>query len=241
MSNNETSFIQDIEKYSKNIDEVFYTHNCDLNLNLIEYNDIQIVDIIKNWKLYLGMIGKSMLFKSKDVMKVIYCYLSDCKIVNSINNNHVDIDMFDNIKNKFYRLETVHEKERLIKIKRFPICNSMIVIDNKNLNSYKIYELYNIDLIKEYYGTDKVNFDRVIKDIKLDPFFVGDFNKLEDSFKILSIINYKIDHDQLITQLEKFLVNSKELEKCITKEYDNFYKMILKERGNENKKLTYGI
>lgn len=240
MDNNDTSFIQDIEKFSKKRNKDINIQNCDLNLNLIQYNEIGIVEPLKNWKLYLGMIGKNILFKSKDVWKVLYCYLSDAMLLESINGNKVDIDLYDKYKNRFYRLETVNEKERNIKIKIFPICNNMIVIDNKNPKSYKIYELYNLNLIKDYYDTNKVNFDQILKDIKLNPFFTGNVDELENDFKKLSVVNYKIDHGELIEQIEKFLSNSRELDKNIMKEYKKFYNSAKYEQ-NQIKILTHSI
>jgi len=226
MENNETDFLSDINKFSKDFEYQIFMKNSPLNLSLKEYCDVQTIDIINNWKLCLEMLGKGQLFKSKEVMLVIYCLLTDSYLINNINGKHIEIDLFDISLNKFLRFAVIDEFDRNIRLRLFPICDQMIIIDTKDLKKYKIYELYNIHIVKEYYDSHKVNFDHIIKDIKLEPKFVGDIRDLVDDFKKLSIVYFKIDRDEEIKKLEKYMLYCRDLEYKIMRDYTCFYKQV---------------
>lgn len=224
MENNQIDFNSDINKFSNNINKNIKINNISLTLNLFEYCDIRSCEIINNWEICLGMLGKSKLFKSKNIMKVVYCLLTDSCVINSINNTKSDIDLFDVILERFLRIDVIDDKERNIKLQIFPICNTLIIIDCRDLKNYKIYELHNIKSVKEYYGTSKINFDEIINDIKLEPIFTSSINKLMNDYKTISIINFKKDDGIIINKLNNFLLHEMEIEKKIQKEYCKFYK-----------------
>lgn len=237
MENNETDFLSDINQFAKNFEYRLSIKNELLKLSLKEYNNVQTFDAINNWKLCLEMIGKGHLFKSKEVMLIIYCLLTDNCIIDSINGKHIDIDLFDVNLNKFSRFEVIDDQQRYVRLRIFPICDHMIIIDTRDLKKYKVYELYNIQIIKEYYGTHKADFDQIIKDIKLEPKFIGDIRDLVDDFKKLSIVYFQLNRDDEIEKLEKFMVQCHELECKIMKDYNCFYK----QAKINKKKLTVSI
>lgn len=233
MENNQTDFSSDISKFSNNINKSLKIGDVDINLDLSEYNDIKAIEVINNWETCLGMLGKQHLFKSKEIMKVIYCLLTDCYVINSINGTKLDLDLYDMTLDKFLRIDVIDGKNRDIKPRVFTVCNALVIFDCKDLKNYKIYELYNVSGIKEHYGS-KVNFDMIIREMNLEPRYTGSISKLEDAFKEMSVINFKKDNDKIINNLEKFLLNATELESKIQKEYGKFYK-IVKMRMRNNK------
>lgn len=224
MENNQIDFISDINQFSKIINKHIIINNVNINLELTEYSNIKTCKTITNWELCLGILGKYSLLKTKEVMKIIYCLLSDCCIINNINGNKMDIDLFDVELDRFLRLDVVDEVKRIVKLKIFTVSNTMIVIDCKDLNKYKIYEIHNLETIKAYYKTSKVDFDTLIKDIKLKPKYIGSINELCNNYKIFALTNFKKDNGKIICDLENFLKNAIIIEKQINREYNKFYK-----------------
>src|SRR6266705_2541767 len=103
---NQIDLVSDLNKLSNIINKI------NINLELVGFDDIVICETIKNWELCLGILGKSALLKTKNVMKVIYCLLNDCCIINTINGNKMDLDLFDTILDRFLRFDIVNEKKR---------------------------------------------------------------------------------------------------------------------------------
>jgi len=228
IENNQIDFDSDINELSNKLQKSVKINNVNVVLNLQEYCDIKSCDVINNWKLCLGMLGKMHLFKRKNIMKVVYCLLTDSCVINNVNGNKIDIDVFDVILDKFLIVDVIDETERNIKLRVFTVCNTLIIIDCKDLNKYKIYKLHNVYLIKEYYGINKINFDTIANDIKLEPMFVGSIDELEDDYKKMSIINFKKDNGIIIDKLIRFLSYEMEIEKKIQKEYIRFYKLAIR-------------
>lgn len=215
MSNDEINKIDlktDLLKYCQTFNKIIKIKDVDLELNLKVYNNINIIDEIYKWQSCLGMMGKDI-FKSKDIIKILYCLITDSCILENIPG----IDLYNSILNRFYQINYINKESRQIKLRVFPICNTLIIIDFKKYPEYKIYELYNIDKVKEYYMANKINFDTIIKDIKLDPIFLGDVMNLKENYKVIS--SNKFNKENHISQLEKFLSNYKKLERDIIKEY----------------------
>lgn len=236
MENNQTDFGSDINKFSNNIKKLIKINNIDINLDLTEYNNIKACETINNWEICLGMLGKINLFKSKELMKIIYCLLTDSCIINNINGNKLDLDLYDVALNRFLRIDVINEHDRNIKLRIFTVCNTLIVIDCKDLKNYKIYELHNINIIKEYYETNKINFDTLVNDIKLEPKLIACISDLEDDYKILSMVNFKKNDELIIKNFEDFLLHATEIEKKIQKEYLKFYKLVkINKKGKKNK------
>ena len=228
MESSQIDFNSDINKFSNNIKKLIKINNVDINLDLSEYNDIESCELISNWNMCLGMLGKSNLFKSKHVMKIIYCLLTDSCIINNINDNgNLDLDLFDLALDRFLRIDVVNENSRYVKLRVFTVCNTLIVVDCKDLKKYKVYELHNISAIKEYYGTHKVNFDTIINDIKLQPKFIGSISSLINDYKIMSMIKLTKNDELVIKTLQDFLLCATELEKKIQIEYNKFYKLAI--------------
>lgn len=221
---NEVNFKKEIMKFSGRINKMIKINDIQLNINLSNFDNSDLIEEILNWKLLLGMIGKSELFRDKFVIKIIYCLLTDNCVINNINNNVMDLDLFDIKKNSFLRLEVIDKNNRNIKIKIFTVCDSLIVFDCKDMNNYKIYELYNLKNLKDYYGSNKINFDTVSKDLKLNHVFNGDIDDLSNNFKKLTSKGVNKDKTQLIDYLTKFLSDYEDLEKKIQLEYNKFYK-----------------
>ncbi len=228
MENNQIDFISDINKFSKIINKHVIINNTDINLELTEYSDIKTCKIITNWELCLGILGKYNLLKTKEVMKIIYCLLSDCCIINNIDGNKMDIDLFDLELDRFLRLDVVDEKKRTIKLKIFTVSNTMIVIDCKDLNKYQVYEIHNLDTIKGYYKSSKINVDTLIKDIGLTPKFIGSICEIRNNYKVFALNNFKKDNGRIIHDLEIFLTYMTNIEKQIKKDYNKFYKEVMK-------------
>ena len=226
MENKYINFDSDINKFSNNINKLIKINDIDINLDLTEYTNIKACEMIDNWNLCLGMLGKSNLLKNKDVMKILYCLLTDSCIINNINGNILPLDLFDPILEKFLRIDICDEKNRNIELRVFTVCNTLIVIDCKDLKNYKIYELYNIHLLKEYYCKNKVNLDTILNDIKIDPKFKGSIADIEDDYKKFTITNHIKNYGEIIDKLELFLCRSVEIEKNIQKEYKKFRKLI---------------
>lgn len=204
-------------KFCQSFNQNIKIKDVSLDLNLKSYKNINVIDEIYGWQSCLEILGKKNIFMSKDLIKVLYCLLTDSCILENING----IDLYNPILNRFLQIVCLSSK-RKVKLKVFPICNTIIIIDFKGYPKYKIYELYNIDQVKEYYETNKINFDTVIKDIKLEPIFTGNLMDLKKDYKILSLGISKETHIRI---LEKFLVNYKKIEKNIIKEYKKFKKL----------------
>lgn len=220
---NQINFSSDIKKYSTDIDKQIKINDITLSLQLTQYNDKNICQKIKDWVMCLEMIGQGNMIKSKSVMSVIYCVLSDCCLLNGIDNGKIDLDLYDISLNKFLRIEVIDDI-RDIKLRPFTVCDTLIVIDCKNVTKYKIYEVYNIKALKEYYEMTKINFDIVVADLRLKPKFIGNINGLGNDYKKLSNINFVIDMGKIIDELDGFLKNYQSMERSFMREYGKFYK-----------------
>jgi hypothetical protein len=200
-------FYDDVNKLSKNID---INHNIKLNLQI--YDNIDITNIILKWKQCFEFLGKTDLFISKNVQKIIYCLLSDCNIINSVNGENTNLSFYDIVKQEFLGFDIIDKVNRIIKIKLFNVCNKMVIVDCKGYPIYKIYHLYNLDVVKDYYGKSKVNFDSIMKSICIMPIFVGDINNLLHDYKKLSVDNLNVCNYRNIMYLKLYLAKSRELE-----------------------------
>lgn len=218
---NQIDFITEVNKYSRNFDRNIIVCDIDFIINLNGYNQ-KACAIINDWKTCLGMLGKQHLLKSKQIIKVVYCLLTGHLAINNVNGNNIDLDVYDPLLNRFLRIDIVDETERTIKLKIFSVCDTQIIIDCKNFDKYKIYELHNVHNIKEYYGTNKVNIDQLTSDIKLSPIFVGSLGNLENDYKILSIVNYTVNIQKMIQSMDYFMKQSIKLEKQIQIAYKDF-------------------
>jgi len=215
----EINLKDDLQQYSQNILYKVEIQDNTFDLFLKSYNNINIIESLNKWSSCFGMLGKGNMYHYKDISRIVYCLLSDSYDIITIDNEPINIDLFDSILNRFLQIEILTKESRKIKLKVFPICKTTIVIDWKNFPNYKIYELYNIDQVKEYYKSNKISFDTVIKDISLQPIFCGNISDLKQDFKVLSLDKTVIDKEKNIKVLENFLKVYKTLEKQIQKEY----------------------
>ena len=221
----EISFSSDIREYLKSVNHKIVIKETELVLKLNCLTNIKTYEILQKWQSCLALLGKGNLYRNKDASLIIYCLITDACIIDKINDGKVDIDLYNPILNRFYTLETIYESCRDIRLKIFPICNTMIIIDWKNFPTYKVYELFNLEQVKEYYSSKKVNFDKIIKDIGLLPKYCG--KVCADEFKILSYKNHNSNcKKEYIKILEDFMIKQKKLEKEIQKEYKKLIKTL---------------
>ena len=221
---NEIDFNTDITKYAKPLIKDITINNITLTLDLTIYDNKKTIEVLKQWQTCLAMAGKGNLFKTKSCMVIIYCLLTNNCKVNTINDNKMDLDMYDMVLDRFQRLDVIDGENRFIKLRIFTVCNSLIVVDCKDTKTYKIYELHNLANVKEFYGGAKINFDSVVKDIKLEPKFVGKYVELEGDFKRLGMENMRVSGEDTINVLQHFLDTCVGIEKQIQREYGKFYK-----------------
>ena len=222
---NDLDFNSDIKQFSTNYKEKLCIQDTVLNLELEGYNNKGTIEVINRWQLCLSYLGKGNLLESKDASSIIYCLLTDACLLRTVNDSKVGLDIYNPIVSRFYQIECVTKKNRSVKLKIFPICNTMIIFDWQNYPEYKIYELFNLDQVKEYYGKKKVVWDQIIKDINLKPKFCGHSSTLDEDLKRLSIDNIikNKDREKSIQILEDFMKQCKILEKQIQLEYKNLY------------------
>lgn len=223
---NQVDFNSDIDRHVRLYIKDIQINNVDISLDLKEYTSKTIIELLIQWQACLAMLGKGNLFRSKEALKIIYCLLTDSCIIHTINGNKMDLDLYDPIFERFLRIDTIDNNNRFIKLRVFTVCKNLIVIDCKDTKKYKIYELYNIDIIKEYYGESKVNFDDLVKTIKLEPKFTGNFCDLHNDFKRLSANNFVVDRNQIINELDNFMISYNAIERKIQQEYNKFYRSI---------------
>jgi hypothetical protein len=239
---NELNFNSDIKESCTNIKHDIIIQDTSLHLELNAYNNKELsIDILKKWQSCFALLGKGQFFQSKDASAIIYCLLSDASTIENINNGKVTIDLYDHVLKRFYLVESLTKKHRNIRLKIFPICKTIIVIDWLKFPIYKVYELYNTDEIKEYYESKKVNFDTIIKDINLQPKFIGKVDSLPDDFKKLSVDNFNIKDykERHIAILEDFLKKSRNLERKIQFEYKKSFNLSTKRKPIIFKVKTY--
>jgi len=222
-------FYNDINKFSQNIIRQ-YDPNTKLDLQL--YDNINIIELLLKWKSCFEFLGRDALFTSKKVQKIIYCLLSDCTIINSINKVITNLALYDTVIQSFFGFDVVTNTNRIIKIKLFNVCNEMIVVDCCKYPVYKVYHLYNLNIIKEFYKTSKINFDTIKKDICLLPTFVGNINNLINDFKKLSVNNFNLSYKKNMLYVTSYLKKARELENEILKAqnelFDIYNKQIIK-------------
>lgn len=219
---NEINLKEDLYQYSQKVSYKYSINNIDLNLSLFSFNNIKISNILHKWQSCFGILGKGNIFHFKDVSKIIYCFLTNSCILDNIDGDKVNIDLFNTVTSRFYQVNVLTKIKRVIKLKIFPICDTLVVIDWKNFPDYKIYELYNTKQVKDFYKNKKISFDTIIKDISLEPKYMGNIDELDKDFKILSIV----DKEKNIKNLENFLSSHLAMEKQIQKEYKNFIKKL---------------
>lgn len=158
-----------------------------LNLTIIDYTK-NIIGILNDWKICLSFMGKNKIFQDIYIVEIIFCLLSDYKYVHNINNKEVPLHLYNPILNELTNLAVVNEK-RNFKFKLYNISNSLIIFDFTQDN-YKIYKLYNLNSIKEYYEKKQINIDHLVKELQLKPILEGNLNNLDTDYKKLSYINY---------------------------------------------------
>lgn len=215
----DTNFNSDIKQFAIPINKKLCIQDIALDLKLQAYNNVKTVKLINEWFTSLSYMGKGNLYQSKEASAIIYCLLSDACIIESINEAKVNIDLYDLVLDRFYQFDTINKKSRTVRIKIFPICNTLIIFDWFNYPKYKIYELYNTDQVKEYYDNKKIDIDTVIKDLSLKPKFCGDVNDLLEDMKVLSVNKVIINKEKNIRVLEDFMKQYQSLEKQVQNEY----------------------
>lgn len=206
-------FYDDINKLSENINN---TVGSNIKLNLQLYNNIDTVDTMLKWKSCFDLLGQTNLFTSKNVQKIIYCLLSDCSIINTVNDEPSTLTFYDGILTTFWSFDIIDKQNRNIKIKLFNVCNKMVIIDYCKYPIYKVYYLYNLTSIKDFYGI-KVNFDSLIKDLYIEPSFIGNIYELKKDYKKLSIQNVNICNKYNLTYIQSYFKHTKKIGKQILK------------------------
>lgn len=216
----------DINEYKNIVLKDIKIKDSVVNIELEQF-DKNIIKKIEEWITLLQYMKKSHILCSNYLTKIYYCLLSDCCIVNKINNHKIKVELYDTVFNKFQQFQTINENERLIKINIFKICNELIIFDCKNIEEYKIYKIYDLCLLKEIYG-EEVNMDKLIKEIKLTPIFTGNINRLSNDFKKLSYKNMDIckKYGELINLFDIMMTNNKKMETKIKTAYNKFYKSL---------------
>ena len=189
MDETQIDFKSDINKFSDNKNKLVRINNLDINLNSLYYENKNLLEVFQKWLTCFEILGKGNLFRSKSIIKILYCLLTDCSSIITINNIKTELDLYDESLERFLRIEVIDKNNRFIKIKIFPICDSMVIIDCSDFKSYKIYELHNLQLIKKCYGTNKINFDLIKNNIGIYPTFIGNITNLQNDFKCLSCKN----------------------------------------------------
>lgn len=209
----ELDFYNDINELSQNIDKT----KLNIKLNLQLYDNANIIDTILKWKTCFEILGRKDLFMTPKIQKIIFCLLSDCGIINYINNNeNTNLALYDTINESFWGFNCIDNDNRFIKIKLFNVCDKMIVVDMGKYPVYKIYYLYNLSVVKNFYGSQKVNFDTIIKDISLEPVFIGNINNLKDDYKKLSVSKFELCNKQYIDYIKSYTKLNKKLNTQIT-------------------------
>lgn len=212
-------FHKDIYRHSKNISKTINLNSTNVMLNLLVFNDKEICDCLLKWELCLGILNKHNLIKTKFIFKIIYCILYNCNVIDNINGKLFDLDIYDDVLERFLRLETIDEINRMIKLRVFTVCNTMVVIDCKDLSNYKIYEIYNVDSIKKYYESSKINFDSFIKIMNLKPIYSGSLYEIKANFGRLAHDLIEYNYGKFIDILDNFIKHDINIEKQIIKEY----------------------
>lgn len=215
-----------VSQYISKNNKIISCNGSNISIDFIDYSHPKIIEVIKEWKTLLSLIGKQHLFIKKNIVHVIYSILSNLPTIEKINNHISDLHFHDHIINRFLRIDFVTETNRCFKIKIFNVCNTLILFDFSHSNKYKIYEIYNLYQIKECYGSKEINFDQLAQDLALEPIFTSDINKLNDDYHKLSIENKNniLDKSFIIKTYTKFLKKSNQLEKEIQKWHQEFIK-----------------
>ena len=217
---NNLNFLSDINKYSSSDKRNIKFNDIELSVETTRYNDRKIIHVIDNWKSCLELLNRSHVLVEKEFMKIIYAILSDAIVINTVNGIENKIDLYNSNLDIFLNLETVNKSRRIIKVKSLIICNTLIVVDCKNLDSCRVYEIYDIDKVKDHYQDSKIDFDCLRDDLQLSPKVKFNLNRLNKYFKILSSKNSGYNMMVSIKQLQKYIEYQDELEKRITSEYD---------------------
>lgn len=220
---NNLNFLSDINKYSSKTKKNIKFDGADLSVDVTKYNNIDVIHVIDNWISCLELLNRSHVLVEKEFMKIIYAILSDTVIVNTINGLENKIDLYNSYSDMFLNLETVNESRRSIKVKPLIICTTLIVIDCKNLNSCRVYEIYDTNKIKDYYQDSKIDFDCLRDDLRLIPKVEFNLNNLNKYFKILASKNAGYNMTVSIKQIQKYVEYQNELEKRILAEYDKIF------------------
>ena len=206
-------FASDIKSQTYTFNKIVKVNNFDLNIQLVSYKE-DVCDIFSNWQTILQMLGKNN--KSENIIKILYCLLSDCCFIKTIQNEKSILDLYDIGLEKFVRVGVVNEKNRIIKIRVFNVCDSFIVFDCKDMKNYKVYELNNLLELKSYYESNKINFDKIVKELNLRPFFMENIKNLKSNYKILSINRRRLDKCKYIESLSKYIKDQNVIEKKIS-------------------------
>lgn len=206
-------FASDIKSQTYTFNKIVKINNFNLNIQLVSYKE-DVCDIFSNWQTILQMLGKNN--KSENIIKILYCLLSDCYSIKTIQNEKSILDLYDIGLEKFVRVGVVNEKNRIIKIRVFNVCDSFIIIDCKDMKNYKVYELNNLLELKSYYESNKINFDKIVKELNLRPFFMENIKNLKSNYKILSINRRRLDKCKYIESLSKYIKDQNVIEKKIS-------------------------
>lgn len=217
---NNLNFLSDINKYSSNNKKNIKFNNIELSVETTRYDNRDIIPVIDNWKSCLELLNRSHILVEKEFMKIIYAILSDAVVINTINGIENKIDFYNSYLDIFMNLETVNKSRRIIKVKPLIICNTLIIVDCKNLESCRVYEIYDIDNIRDYYQDSKIDFDCLRDDLQLTPKVKFDLNRLNKYFKILSSKNAGYNMTVSIKQLQKYIEYQNELERRMLLECD---------------------
>ncbi|ARF12206.1 hypothetical protein Klosneuvirus_4_21 [Klosneuvirus KNV1] len=220
----------ELNKFTKKITKEINYKNNYIKLDLIDYHDKKVIDILNEWKICLSFMGKSKLLKDTYVAEIIFCLLSDYHYVHTIGRKESPLHLYNPFLDDLTNLVVV-DQNRCIKFKLFNISNTLIVFDFKK-DHYKIYKLYGLDVIKEYYETKQIKFDHLVKDLQLTPIFESNLDNIEKDYQKLSYINYtkaivlEIRYNTLMQYYQLY----EKIDQKIEKEIDLLYKNLLHDR-----------
>lgn len=221
----------ELNKFSKKISSTIKYNDKQLSIELFDYHDRKVIDLLNEWKICLSCMGKSKLFKDIFIAEVIFCLLSDYHYVHYIGKKDSPLHLYNPILNDLTNLVVV-DQNRCIKFKLFNISNTLIIFDFKK-DHYKVYKLYGLYAIKDYYESKQIKFDHLVKDLQLTPIFESDLDNLENDYKKLSYVNYTRNdflEMRYITMMQYYQLYQK-IDQKIEKEFELIYNKLLHNRN----------
>lgn len=225
-------FVSEVNRNTKSITKTITRDNCPIKLDLFVYDKPELADIYLKWQTFYDALGKKSnydpdIMRNYQFLKMIYCLLTGHKLINKINGFSRQSDIYDERKDKIYKLIIVKTSSKLIQLQTNVKYDSIKLFDCIDMKKYRILEISNTSSFIDF--CPDMTLNELVSAFKIPTQISGNIYNLKNNLYKPSL-SETIDIETCLMKMEKYIQLQWQLEHKINKTH----KLILSKSINHN-------